>query len=97
MDFPQGPQFFFGALQPRLLVSHIQLHHVLARTRPRVGDIDRDLQRVVRVDLLGTQPQGTIAEGRRGEAKAKAHGMRNEFYLRSRVGRRASFIALLFS
>jgi len=77
MDFCKGLQFFFGALQPRLLVSHIQLHHFLARTRPRVGDSDRDLQRVVRVDLLGTQPKGTITEGRIGEAKAKGKQWRD--------------------
>ena len=46
---------------------HVQLlHHFFACTLPRVGDIDRNLQRIVQTKLLGTQPQWAIAEDRVG-------------------------------
>lgn len=72
-------EFFFWPLESCLLVLDVHLHHFLARTLSRIGDIDRHLQGVSRVHLRGAQPQGAIDEGRIGEAKAEREQRRDLF------------------
>src|SRR5207245_10106464 len=73
-------EFFFRALQARLLVSDVHLHDFFARSLPSVGNIERHRRCIVWADLLGTEPERTIAEGGIGEAEAKGE-QRRDFFL----------------
>ena len=63
-DFREGFEFFFGPVQPRLEVAHVELHDLLPAALPAIGHIDGDPKRLARLYLLRAQTQGAVVEGR---------------------------------
>src|SRR5947209_5374462 len=73
----EGFEFFFMTLQARCAISYIELDHLFACIATRVGDIDRDVQRVIRTDFLSTQRKRAVAERCVGKTEAEREQRRN--------------------